>query len=110
MPYIDFTLGRLSIPRGRIHSITYTGSLNRILNPDTKIKDLVLGDNKILHIHIAIVEEYRDLMLMLGSRSIEELWDLIMRRITVMRKNIEEISKKITAITKETDMIIDSWW
>lgn len=109
-PYIDFALGRLSIPRGKIHSITYTDSLNRILNPDTRIKDLVLGDNKILRVHIAVVEEYKDLMLMLESRSIEELWDLIMRRIAVMKKKIEEISKKITAITKEIDMIIDSWW
>jgi len=110
MPYIDSILGRLSIPRGRVYSITYTNALNKILNPDTRIKNLALADNKILRIYITITEEYKDLMLMLGSRSVEELWDLIIRRIAIMKKKIEEISKKITTITREIDMIIDSWW
>jgi len=110
MPYIDSVLGRLSIPKGGVHSITYTDALNRILNPGTRIKDLVLTDNNVLRVYITIIEEYKDLMLMLSSKSIEELWDLIIRRIAIMKKKIEEISKKITTITREIDITTDSWW
>ena len=110
MPYIDSVLGRLSIPKGGVHSITYTDALNRILNPGTRIKDLVLTDNNVLRVYITIIEEYKDLMLMLSSKSIEELWDLIIRRIAIMKKKIEEISKKITTIMREIDITTDSWW
>jgi len=110
MPYIDSVLGRLSIPKGGVHSITYTDALNRILNPGTRIKDLVLTDNNVLRVYITIIEEYKDLMLMLSSKSIEELWDLIIRRIAIMKKKIEGISKKITTITREIDITTDSWW
>ncbi len=109
-PFIEATLGRFSIPRGRVYSITYTDAENKVLNPDTRIRDLVLSDNKTLRVYITVTEEYKDLMLMLGTKSIEELWDLIIRRIAVMRMKIEEITKKILAVTKEIEIVIDNWW
>ncbi len=109
-PFIEAVLGRVGIPKDKVHKVIYLSASNKQLNPKARVMEIPPALTEEIMINIYATEEYKELMMLFGTKSIEELWDLIIKRIQIARQKVNELIKKINDVITDIDVLVRNWW
>ncbi len=94
---VDSILKRYGISSERVKDVVITDASGTTYLEDTRIDSIKPVDNEI-RVVIIVEEEFRDILKELGTADINKLWEILMKRLEILRSRLKDLSKEIDSV------------